>query len=207
MKKNNQEKQRIMRQAHELFYREGLYKTSMDEVAAELKISKKTIYKYFDSKYDLIKEATFSMLKNSLAEVNEVLAKKIDLASKLGMLLENYSCEIRQVSENWIKDMRTHYPDIWKEIENFRNEKIYDISRKLILQGKKEKLIADYPPEIIVETYASTIRAITNPSFILNSNCSMNEAVRYVFDILFYGILTEKGKQQIKKGKKKFIAK
>lgn len=48
MKKNNEEKYRIMRQATELFYTNGLYKTSMDEIAAELNISKKTIYKYFE---------------------------------------------------------------------------------------------------------------------------------------------------------------
>ncbi len=203
MKKNNAEKQRIMMQAHILFYREGLYKTSMDEVAAELKISKKTIYKYFESKYDLIKETTFAMLKNSIKDVDAILSKKISVASKLSMLLENYSNEVCQVSEKWIKDMRTHYPEIWKEIENFRNEKIYDISKKLIMQGRKEKIVSDFPPEIIVEAYAATIRAIVNPAFLLNCKCTMQEAIHHVFNILLHGILTDKGRLRYNEEKKK----
>lgn len=207
MKKNKEEKQRILRQAHALFYREGLYKTSMDEVAAELKISKKTIYKYFESKYDLIKEATFAMLKNSVKDVNTVLSEKTSAATKLSMLLQNYSNEVCQVSEKWIKDMRTHYPELWKEIENFRNEKVYDISKKLILQGRKEKIVSDFPPEIVVEAYAATLRAIVNPAFLLNCNCTMRDAIHHVFNILLHGILTEKGKHLYNEEKKKITNK
>jgi len=203
MTKPKEEKQRILKLANELFYRDGLYKTSMDEVASELKISKKTIYKYFDSKYDLIKESTRAMLKDSIKKVDETIGGKVDLATKLAQLMENYSSEVCMVSEKWIKDMRTHYPEIWKEIEDFRNEKIYEIAKKLIMQGKKEKIIADYPPELIVESYASTIRAIVNPQFLLNCKCSMRDAIKFVFDIQLNGILTAKGRIKYNEGKKK----
>ena len=97
MKKNNEEKYRIMRQATELFYTNGLYKTSMDEIAAELNISKKTIYKYFESKYDLIRESTDYMLESSVKWVDNILSRKINVASKLALLLENYSKELSLV--------------------------------------------------------------------------------------------------------------
>ena len=40
------EKDRILNFAITKFHAEGFYKTSMDEIARELQISKKTIYKY-----------------------------------------------------------------------------------------------------------------------------------------------------------------
>ncbi|HWQ81905.1 MAG TPA: TetR/AcrR family transcriptional regulator [Ignavibacteria bacterium] len=207
MKKNNEEKYRIMRQATELFYSNGLYKTSMDEIAAELNISKKTIYKYFESKYDLIRESTDYTLKSSVKWVDDILSRKINVASKLALLLENYSKQVCQVSEKWIKDMRTHYPEIWKQIETFRTEKIYDIVKKLIKLGCKEKIITSYPPELIVESYAATLRAIVNPVFLQSCNCTMKDAVDFVFDIHLNGILTAKGRIKYNEEKKKLINK
>jgi AcrR family transcriptional regulator len=203
MKKNKEEKQRILKLVNELFYRNGLYKTSMDEIAAELKISKKTIYKYFDSKYDLVMESTRNMLIESGKKMDEVLRKNEDLASKLVHLMENYSNEVCTVSEKWIKDMRTHYPEIWKEIEDYRNEKIYVVSKKLIKMGAKEKILIDYPPELIIESYASTMRAIVNPAFLLQCKCTMQQAIDFVFNIHLNGILTPKGRLKYNEGKKK----
>jgi len=205
MKKNNEEKYRIMRQATELFYTNGLYKTSMDEIAAELNISKKTIYKYFESKYDLIRESTDYTLNSSIKWVDDILSKKINVASKLALLMENYSKEVCQVSEKWIKDMRTHYPEIWKQIEIFRAEKIYDIAKKLIKLGSKENIITNYPPELIIETYAATLRAIVNPVFLQSCNCTMKDAIKFVFEIHLTGILTAKGRLKYKEEKKKLI--
>ena len=207
MKKNNEEKYRIMRQATELFYKNGLYKTSMDEIAAELNISKKTIYKYFESKYDLIRESTDFTLYSSIKWVDDILSKKINVASKLALLMENYSKEVCQVSEKWIKDMRTHYPEIWKQIEIFRSEKIYDIAKKLIKLGSKENIITNYPPELIIETYAATLRAIVNPVFLQSCNCTMKDAIKFVFEIHLTGILTAKGRLKYKEEKKKLINK
>jgi AcrR family transcriptional regulator len=201
--KNNAEKQRILNLVNELFYRNGLYKTSMDEIASELKISKKTIYKYFDSKYDLVKETTLNMLNESGRRVEKILEGNEDLAKKLIHLMEDYSNEVCTVSEKWIKDMRTHYPEIWKGIEEYRNEKIYAISKKLIKMGVKEKIIINYPPELLVESYAATIRAIVNPAFLLQCKCTMQEAIDFVFNIHLNGILTPKGRLKYNEGKKK----
>ena len=45
---------KIIKQIEDKLFREGFYKTTMDEVASELGMSKKTIYKFFPSKEDLI---------------------------------------------------------------------------------------------------------------------------------------------------------
>jgi len=47
-------KDKIIELGEEKFFREGFYKTRMDDVAAELQMSKKTLYKFFPTKEDLV---------------------------------------------------------------------------------------------------------------------------------------------------------
>ena len=88
------EQNKIVELTEEKFFRDGFYKTTMDEVASELKMSKKTIYKFFPSKDELVmaiakhfmermKKKILPALnsdKNAiekLAELNNILAKTI----------------------------------------------------------------------------------------------------------------------------------
>ncbi|MBL7128958.1 MAG: helix-turn-helix transcriptional regulator, partial [Ignavibacteria bacterium] len=48
------DRDKILNFARQKFHREGFYKISMDEIAKELHVSKKTIYKYFPSKEKLL---------------------------------------------------------------------------------------------------------------------------------------------------------
>ena len=56
-------KDKIVELGEEKFFREGFYKTRMDDVAIELRMSKKTIYKYFPTKTDLVMEVAHHFTK------------------------------------------------------------------------------------------------------------------------------------------------
>ena len=45
-----EEKNKIIERTEDKFFRDGFYKTTMDEIATDLSMSKKTIYKFFPSK-------------------------------------------------------------------------------------------------------------------------------------------------------------
>ncbi|HEY0059300.1 MAG TPA: helix-turn-helix domain-containing protein, partial [Flavisolibacter sp.] len=59
-------KQRILEKAHELFHRYGLRSVSMDDIAAQVGMSKKTLYLYFTDKDELV-DAVFT----GIMEVNK----------------------------------------------------------------------------------------------------------------------------------------
>ena len=146
MKNDKAEKEKILTVADKLFRENGLYKTSMDELAALLMISKKTIYKHFPSKENLVKEITKFWMTGSTERVDKIVHSKTDVVSKFVKLLEDYSCDLSKVSDKWVKDFQIHYPDIWKSVEKFREEKIFYYARKLFKQGMKEKYIANNSP-------------------------------------------------------------
>jgi AcrR family transcriptional regulator len=207
MKNDKAEKEKILVVADRLFRDNGLYKTSMDELAALLQISKKTIYKHFPSKENLVKEITKYWMTGSTKRVDKIVHSKTDVVSKFVKLLEDYSCELSRVSDKWIKDFQVHYPDIWKSVEEFREEKIFYYARKLFKQGMKEKYVANIPTEIVIASHVASMHAIVNPKFLMENNFSMSEALKYVFEMQLNGILTDKGRTKYYNQKKKHIKK
>ncbi len=207
MKNDKAEKEKILTVADKLFRENGLYKTSMDELAALLMISKKTIYKHFPSKENLVKEITKFWMTGSTERVDKIVHSKTDVVSKFVKLLEDYSCDLSKVSDKWVRDFQIHYPDIWKSVEKFREEKIFYYARKLFKQGMKEKYIANIPTEIVIASHIASMHAIVNPKFLMENNFSMSEALKFVFEMQLNGILTEKGRIKYYNQKKKHIKK
>jgi hypothetical protein len=193
------EKDKIFNHIKYRFTMEGFYKTSMDELASDLQISKKTIYKYFPSKELLIAEIVNSEIYITNDTINRIINEKSDVIDKFIRIMEFYTSGVSKYNEKWLRDVQTHLPDLWNEIDKFKSKNIDSILTKLINEGKKEKLIIDYPPEIIINSYINTCREICNQKFLNRYNLSLKDALHSSFSMLINGILTEKGREKYKK--------
>ena len=190
-----EEKTKIIEIGEEKFFKEGFHKTTMDEVASELRMSKKTIYKFFPSKNDLVKAIAKQFMGNMKSRIVPTLNSDKNAIEKLEELMKILAKTSVRISPQMLDDMRRHFPKLWSEIDNFRTEMMFGNLTKVIDQGKVEGLFLDYPTPIIMNMLVASVRAIVNPEFILNNNFSIIEAARTAFKILIGGIATEKGKK------------
>jgi len=200
-------KEQIVQNSATLFLKNGFYKTTMDDVARKLKISKKTIYKYFAAKDDLLNAIIEDTMTHVRDNINKIISNKDQSVMKLISLSDFLVGFSLKISETWINDLKVHNPRRWETIEYFRKETILHAFNKIINQGKKENLIIDKPNIIIVTIILSAIQGIINPEFLLNNNFSVKEAFIQTFDILISGILTKKGRKAYKQFKKQGIQK
>lgn len=187
------DKEKILAFAREKFFKEGFYKISMDELARDLKMSKKTIYKYYPSKEKLVEATVEDLMKSTLEKISQVLDRDINAVSKIQELLAILSSLFLKFTDKWLNDMRYHAPDLWEKIDTFRTRIMYKNIGRIFEQGKKEGLFEDRPVEMLLVIFVSSLRAIVNPEFLLNTKFSFNEAVEQAFQILLNGILTSKG--------------
>jgi len=194
-----EEKERILNFTEEKIFKEGFYKTPMDEIASELRISKKTIYKFFPSKNDMVEAIMKRFMKKRQQDILPLLNSNKNAVEKFAGIIFIITQNLSRVSERMFNDLRKHCPSLWKEVESFRTEMINKNLSKIVEQGKREGLIADYPTPIIMTIFLSTIRAVVNPEFILDNNFSVKQAAQITFQILMSGILTEKGEKIFKK--------
>lgn len=199
--KATEEKEKILNYSRNKFHREGFYKTSMDEISSELHISKKTIYKYFPSKEKLLEEICSGTSCDIANRLDNIVDGNDNVVIKFVRILNFHSNFSRNISDKWLRDLSIHAPDIKKNIDEKKNERINKVVEKLLEQGKKEKLIEDYPSKLIILAFNSSLTSALNSDFLINNNFSMHDAFRITYEMLLNGILTEKGKIQFYKTK------
>ncbi len=195
------EKDRIIEFARGKFHSEGFFKTSMDELASELKISKKTIYKHFPSKDNLIEQICAYTSTELTGKVDGIVDSDSDVITKFVLIMNLYNEFTFKISEKWLRDLRLKAPYEASKIDQKRHSKINDVLTKLIRQGKKEKLIVNISEPLIINTFSASISSILNPDFLARNRMSVHSAFKETYDLLLNGMLTNKGKLRLKKVK------
>ena len=186
---------KIIEQIEDKLFKDGFYKTTMDDVASELGMSKKTIYKFFPSKDDLVMAIAKHFMNSMKNKIVPALNSDKNAIKKLSELISILAKASEKISPKRMDEIRKYFPSLWNEIDKFRTQMMFGNITKVIDQGKAEGLFIDYPTSIIMNVLVASVRNIVNPDFILNNNFSIIEAARYAFKIIIGGIVTDKGKK------------
>ena len=186
---------KIIEQIEDKLFKEGFYKTTMDDVALELGMSKKTIYKFFPSKEDLVMAIAKHFMNRMKSKILPALNSDKNAIEKLSELIKILAGAAEKISNKRMEEMKRHFPGIWNEIDSFRTKMMFENITKIINQGKEEGLFIDYPTSIIMTILVVSVRSIVNPDFILNNSFSIIEGARFTFKIIIGGIVTDKGKK------------
>ena len=193
------ERQKILDYAGEKFLREGFYKISMDSLANEIRISKKTIYKHFSSKDELVEKIAEQIMQTISGRIETVIKSELNALGKALKLFEIMGDVTLKLTDKWVQDVKLHHPDLWKKIDGFRTKRAYTALSDIIKQGQEEGCIIKKPAELMITLFVSAIRSIVNPDFLYYHKFNYKEAFVHSFEILFNGILTSKGKKEFNK--------
>jgi AcrR family transcriptional regulator len=171
----------------------------MDSIASDLHISKKTIYKYFTSKEALVEAVVLNFISGVSNKIDSVINFEQDSLTKALKLFEIMVSLAMKLSDNWLKDVKIHTPELWEMIDDFRTKRAFTALGNIIHQGQEEGMIINKPAELIIHLFVNSIRSIVNPNFLYYQKFNYKEAFQHSFEILFNGILTTKGKKQFDK--------
>jgi len=194
-----EEEKNILEYSTNEFLNNGFYKTTMDQLAKGMQISKKTIYKFFPSKYSLLEKVIIVFQKKLKTELDEIVDSDKCLIEKLKLVSSFFAKFLLRINKKVLSDFLNHEPELWIKIDGFRTIIIEDIWDKLVTQGKNEGLIIDKSNKIIITIILAALRAVINPTFLTKNNISTSEAFEETFAIIINGILTEKGKSEFEK--------
>lgn len=198
------DRNKILLFAHDVFTREGFQKVSMDEVASQLGMSKKTIYKYFDSKDILISQVCDLRIDTIKSKIEQILELDTDCISKFELIGELHANFTQDCSQSFLRDLKIHTPDIMAKFEKFSIEFTSKVLNKLLNQGKKENLIdPKYPNSIVIEIFNAAMLCTKNSDFLIAHGFSMKESFEFVTDMLFTGLLSNEGRKRYKQNSKK----
>ncbi|TDO83654.1 TetR family transcriptional regulator [Flavobacterium chryseum] len=195
-------KEKIIAKASDLFLKLGFKSVTMDDIAGEMCISKKTIYKYFCNKEVLIEEST-SMVHGQVHEIIDTI-----VAKNYNAIHENF--EIREMFRDMFKNntdtspiyqLKKHYPEIYQNVLSHEIDQCTQYFTENIQKGIREKLYrADLNIPVYVKFYYTLI-------FHINENTvSEREAQEIELEALEYhtrAMATSEGILELEKQLKK----
>jgi AcrR family transcriptional regulator len=190
-----EEKQRIVEVATQQFFHLGISKVTLDEIASELGMSKKTMYKFFPSKDDLLGTIVHSMMNRNSAYVEEIIGSHKPFVEKANELLTFLGRQIGMVSKQFIIDLQRFSPSLWKELEEFRRQRIRTNMRRMFNQAKDEGMFRkEVDVELFILVFVSAVQGIISPETLAEQSFSTEEALQGIFKIIFAGALTDEAR-------------
>ncbi len=199
------ERNRIVEFAESRFMAEGFYKISMDSIASDLRVSKKTIYKYFPSKESLVENIANKTMTDISGRMEAIINSDLSSLGKSLALFETFGKVTLKFTDKWVRDVQLHTPKLWEKIDEFRTNRAISVLTNIVNQGKEEGVFIDKPTELMIMIFVSSIKSIVNPNYIYYQKFNFREAFNHTFEILFNGMLTPKGKKEFNKIFKKVI--
>jgi len=191
-----EDKQRIVDVSSKRFMENGISKVTLDEIAAELGMSKKTMYKFFPSKEDLLKTIVHAMMNSLRVRVEAVVNSDKPFVEKAPELLALIGHQISIMSKQFLFDLQRFTPQLWKEIDEFRRQRILTTVRKIFIQAQEEGVFRkDLDIELFILVFTSSVQGIVNPQTLSQQSFSAGEALRGIFRIIFEGAMTEEARK------------
>jgi AcrR family transcriptional regulator len=209
MPRNTEVSKDILKEATKLFFDKGYKRVTVDEIASNLSISKKTIYKYYESKQDLL-EKTFENWKLKLSsEINEILDQvDISFIDKLKDMMSHIGVAMGRLNSDLITDIQENVPDLWDRINNYKHEAAFLRFNRLIEEGiQKGQIKKSINKNLVVALYACAIENLLDPNFLNSLPANMRKSLpKYhsdIFDstlkIIYEGILTDEALNSLNK--------
>ena len=181
-------KERILEATIVVFNQKGL-KFTMDDIAKELTMSKKTIYTVFrdkESMFYAMVDYCFDKIKDSEREVldNPSLDTKERLKKLLGVLPDGY----KDIDFRQLYMLKDRYPKIYKKVEE-RLENGWETTIGLIEQGIREGVFRPIHITVVKTMFEATLEQFFQRDILIHSGISYSDALEEVVSILMQGII------------------
>ena len=135
-------RQRIVDAARIHFFNHGFRSVTMDDLAEELGISKKTLYAHFPGKFDLLDAVLADKLASVEATLKEVTrGHRRDFPATLQALLAGTRRELDEIKPPFVRDMRQKAPEVFKVVEHRRAALIQRYIGKFFIDGRRAGMV------------------------------------------------------------------
>lgn len=181
---------RIITYSFSVFARYGFSKVSIEEIVSDLHISKTTFYRFFKSKEDLLGDVISEQFSQLNDEIKSIIAgDSRDYLEQLKQVLHAISGRLSSIEPTLIQDIKSSVPWLWEKTQKLLDDIVYSTVGKLILKGKKEKLVrSDMDPVLVANLMVVMVRSITQIQSDNSFPYPLKETIQTGVEIMINGI-------------------
>jgi AcrR family transcriptional regulator len=186
-------RKRIIAHADRVFRERGFRKVTIEELCADLGMSKRTFYRHFPDRDELvvavivegIEQHVPAIIENltSTGPVDRILRKHFDL------LIHNV---LSNVSTQLMVDIQVLMPELWDRIEQFRSGAV-GIITELLRRGQQEGSIRpEVDPTVAGKLIQGILTHVAHPRFMAEQGLSFDQFITTFKGLLLHGVLVPK---------------
>ena len=193
-------KERILNKAAELFMRYGIRSITMDEIATQLGISKKTIYQFFTDKDDMVGAVIDQEIKKNEHECVQFREVADNAVHQIFLALESVEEMLKYTNPLMLYDLEKHHPRSFLMLKEYKYQFLYRITVDNLQWGMEQGVYRnDIQVDIAARGRIESAFLVFNPDVFPHTRYKISE-VNYELAMLFlHGVVSAKGKELIEK--------
>jgi AcrR family transcriptional regulator len=195
--------ERILLKARDLMLQSGLRQVTMDDLAHQLGISKKTIYLYYKDKDDLVKAVVNLELKEHEMTCKDCKSKAENAIHEMFLLMENMKAMTQTMNPNSMMELEKHFSNAFDMIKTHKDDFLFSLIKQNLMKGIEEGCYRkDLDIDIISKFRLETVFIPFNLHLFPLNKFNSIEVHTQLMEHFVYGLMTVKGHELMDRYKK-----
>ncbi len=196
-------KNRIVEGAGQLFFQYGIRNVSMDDIAREIGMSKKTIYQYFADKDELVYAFMQVGMMEEMKEMREMAEKSENVIEELHLAMVKTREMFSKINPMMIFELKKYHPKAWELFNQCKEGEMREHLIKSLKKGIKDGFFrSNIDVEILAKMRLELVQLIFDSKVYPPTQFNFVEVNLQLFEHFIYGIITLKGLNLLNQYKK-----
>ncbi|HTN05604.1 TetR/AcrR family transcriptional regulator [Agriterribacter sp.] len=192
--------ERIAQKAHDLFLRYGIRSISMDEIASQLGISKKTIYQFYADKDTLVDSAIDIVVKHNANECSMYREQSENPVHEIFVAADMVKEMLKTMNPTIMYDLQKYHPAAYKKIADHKNKFLYRQIKENLEQGIAMQLYRpDLNTDLVARFRLASVFMLFNPDLFHPGKLDFGTILEELTVLFLYGITSLKGQKLVQK--------
>jgi AcrR family transcriptional regulator len=193
---------RILFKSRELMHRQGIKHVTMDDIASQLGISKKTIYQFYKDKDALVMAVINFELEEQALKCKKTQAIAENAVHEMFMILEDIQHMFKNMNPMTMNELAKYHPLAFERIQHHKDAFMHQIIKENLIKGVAEGLYRkDIDPEILSIYRIETSFVPFNSSLYPYSKFDIGKVTIQIIENFIYGVMSVKGIELMEKYK------
>lgn len=180
--------------AEQAFRRLGIRSVSMDDLARNLGVSKKTLYKHVKDKSDLVLQVFDRMCTRQDAQICSLSQSGENAIDAVINAMEYMQSELREMHPSMLFDLQKYHPEAMQRLERHKLDNMQGYLLRNIERGQREGFYReDFDAGLIARLHMSMVQTMTDPSTLEEFGRPLSELQKELHAYHLRGIATKKG--------------
>ena len=193
-------KERILLKAEELFMQYGIRSVSMDDIANNLGMSKKTLYQYFADKDELVDAVVDGHIREIQGDCVDCKKDAKDAIHEIFLMMERIMEEFNNMNPMLLYDLEKFHFKAYQRFREHKDKFLLQIIRENLEWGMKEDLYrSDVSVDVISKFRIESMMIPFNVSVFPPGKYNLARTSELIIEHFVYGLATVKGHKLIQK--------